>query len=232
MNSLVLLAFGILLSAKPNPKPDLVDLEGLHQNFRFDMRYATKDNFFGQVAYPEGRCILRRSAAQKMVEAQNYLDQNHPGLSLYFKDCYRPNHVQHILWKAVVGTPKARYVANPNTKTGSIHSYGAAVDLTLTKRGDKEIDMGTEYDHLGKLAEPRHEKQFLKEGKLTKNQLDNRKILYRAMKKVGMKRIPNEWWHYNEFYSKIVRKKYQRLDIPFSAVPKNKPAEAKKAPKK
>lgn len=197
------------------PDPDLVDVSTLDERFRFDIKYATEDNFFGKKVYPVARCLLRREVAQMVVKAQKWLDANAPGYVLLFKDCYRPNHVQHVLWDAVKGTKKARYVANPNTKTGSIHSYGAAVDLTLAGPDGKEVDMGTAYDHLGKLAEPRHEEKFLAEGKLTKKQVEQRRRLRKAMTKGGGFRIiRNEWWHFNAAPSKVIRKRYQRLDVP------------------
>lgn len=202
------------------PSVDLVDVAKLDPKFLLDIRYATRDNFFGQKVYAQARCLLRPSAAQKMVKAQRWLDQHHRGLRLLFKDCYRPSAVQFIMWKAVKGTPKARYVANPHSKTGSIHNYGAAVDLTLADESGKELEMGTPYDHLGKLAEPRHEKAHLAAGKLTAQQVKNRKILRAAMRKgAGMRMIRNEWWHFNEFSASQIRKRYKRLDVPFSAIP-------------
>ncbi|MEQ8280666.1 MAG: M15 family metallopeptidase [Deltaproteobacteria bacterium] len=199
--------------------PTLVDVAKLDKRFRLDIKYATEDNFFGKKVYPEARCLLRPEVAERVVAAQKWLDAKHPGYVLLFKDCYRPNHVQHVLWDAVKGTKKSAYVANPNTKTGSIHSYGAAVDLTLVDAEGKEVDMGTPYDHLGKLAEPRHEARFVRERKLTARQVANRRILRDAMTKGGQfKIIRNEWWHFNAAPSKVIRKKYERLDLPFSAV--------------
>lgn len=215
------------LALSASPKADLVDVKALDKRFVLDIRYATEDNFFGKKVYPEARCVLRRDVAKMVVKAQAWLDAKHDGLVLMFKDCYRPDPVQKVLWDAVKGTPKARYVANPNTKTGSIHSYGAAVDLTLVDHLGQELDMGTPYDHLGRLAEPRHEAEYLDSGELTTEQLRNRQILRDAMVKGGGFRIiRNEWWHFNAAPSKVIRKKYKRLSVPFSAVPKPS-AEAK-----
>lgn len=201
--------------------PPLVDVLPLHPAFRADIRYATKDNFFGKAVYAEARCLLRPQVAARMVKAQTWLDQHHPGHGLLFKDCYRPHSVQFILWDAVKGTDQARYVANPHGKVGSIHSYGAAVDLTLVDREGRELDLGTPYDFLGRLAEPRHEAEYLKNGQLTPAQVENRRILRQAMKVGGgMHTIPNEWWHFDEAPRDEIRRRYQRLDFPFSAVPR------------
>jgi D-alanyl-D-alanine dipeptidase len=208
----------LLLAASP----PLVDVTTLDERFLLDIKYATTDNFFGQKVYDEPRCLLVKSVAEKMSAAQRWLDRHHAGLRLMFKDCYRPHSVQLVMWEAVKGTPKARYVANPHNKVGSIHSYGAAVDLTLAGADGKELDMGTPYDHLGELAEPRHEAKFLEAGKLTKEQVANRRILRRAMNQSGMHGLLNEWWHFNEHAPKAIRNKYPRLDVPFSAFPARK----------
>jgi D-alanyl-D-alanine dipeptidase len=199
----------------------LVDLDGLHPLFLFDVRYATADNFFGKKVYAEARCLLRRPIAERMVAAQDWLTRHHPGLRLLFKDCYRPHSVQFVLWEAVKGTPRSAYVANPHSRTGSIHSYGAAVDLTLADADGHELDMGTPYDHLGPLAEPRRESEFLARGELTRAHLSRRLILRRAMREgARMKGIPNEWWHFEAGTKAEVRARYARLDVPFEAVPR------------
>lgn len=211
----------VLAGAPVAPVADLVDVAALDQRFRFDIRYATEDNFFGKKVYPEARCLLRREVAGQVVRAQAWLDRHHAGYVLLFKDCYRPDSVQGVLYDAVRGTSKARYVADPKTRTGSIHSYGAAVDLTLAGPDGREVDMGTPYDHLGRRAEPRLEKRLLRQGKLTSSQVVNRRLLRRAMVKGGgFSMIRNEWWHFNAAPAREIRKKYRRLDVPFSSVPR------------
>lgn len=213
----LLLALAVQTSTAP---ADLVDVPSMHPSYRVDIRYATADNFFGRKVYPEARCILIRPAAEALERARTWLETHHPELHLLLKDCYRPDPVQAVLWDAVKGTPKARYVANPHTRTGSIHAYGAAVDLTLAEADGEELDMGTPYDHLGPLAEPRHEARYLREGKLNAEQLRNRKILRQAMRQAGFVGLRNEWWHFNLGTSKQVRARYRRLSVPFSAVPR------------
>ena len=48
------------------------------------------------------------------------------GYRIKLFDCYRPNSVQHKMWKIF---PNPQYVANPFK--GSIHNKGGAVDVTL-----------------------------------------------------------------------------------------------------
>jgi len=204
-------------AAQPVP---LVDVSKLHPAFILDVRYATAENFFGKKVYPVARCLLRPEPAQKLLRAYSYLSAHHHGLRFVLKDCYRPASIQFILWDAVKGTPKSKYVANPYSRTGSMHSYGAAVDLTLADWSGKELDMGTPYDHLGELAEPRKEQQFLKQGKLTQEQINNRLKLRDAMVYGGgFKSIPNEWWHFDDGTHEEVLSRYEKLDVPLTAVP-------------
>jgi D-alanyl-D-alanine dipeptidase len=93
------------------------------------------------------------------------------------------------------------------------------VDLTLSKDG-KEVDMGTPYDHLGTLSEPRHEERFLAEGKLTAAHVQSRRILRDAMTKGGAFRmIRNEWWHFDAYQGEALRSRYAPLDIPLDQLP-------------
>ena len=217
-NLVLLLALAQLPTTVPVGEEPLVDVEPLHPAFQLDIRYATKDNFAKVKAYPVAKCLLRASVAKKMVKAQRWLDKKYPGTYLIFKDCYRPNDVQAVLWDAVKNTKMRRYVANPHTKTGSIHSYGAAVDLTLGRKGQGELAMGTPYDFLGKLAEPRHEQKYLASGQLTKKHVKNRKLLRRLMTKVvGLRMIRNEWWHFNLDTAKNIRKRFTRLNVPLTS---------------
>ena len=65
---LAALALALALPAAPVADP-LVDVEGLHPAFGFDLRYATPVNFAGRRIYPEARCLLRRTIAARMVAA-------------------------------------------------------------------------------------------------------------------------------------------------------------------
>lgn len=201
----------------PGEEP-LVDVTKKDARFRLSFPYATDENFFGKKVYLEARCFLRASVAEKMVRAQAWLDLHHPRFVLVFKDCYRPDRVQHLMWDAVKGTPKSAYVMNPHTRQGSLHSYGAAVDVTLGTASEPEVDMGTPHDFLGKLAEPRHEAALLKEGKLTAEHLERRHILRDALRAGGMRSIPNEWWHFDDAPAEEVRRKFRRLDVPLEGL--------------
>ncbi|MEZ4271028.1 MAG: M15 family metallopeptidase [Myxococcota bacterium] len=196
-------------------KPVLVDVRRLDARFLFDIKYATQDNFTGKQLYPIAKCLLLPEVGQMVVKAQAYLDTHHMGYVLMFKDCYRPHHIQRLMWDVVKGTPQQSYVANPHSQTGSVHNYGAAVDLTLATLHGQEVDMGTPYDTFDALAQPRYEDKFLNEGKLSAKQVEHRRILRSAMVKGGgFKMIRNEWWHFDAWQGDTLRRRYKILDVP------------------
>ena len=90
---------------------------------------------------------------------------------------------------------KSKYVSNP--KNGSLHNYGAAVDITVATKNGVALDMGTPYDFFGEAAEPQLENILLANGTLSELQIQNRKILREVMVKAGFVQLPSEWWHYN-----------------------------------
>lgn len=197
----------------------LVDVATLEPRWRLDVKYATPDNFTGRRLYSVARCLLRPEVAHMLVRAQRYLDEHAPGHVFVLKDCYRPRHVQELMWSAVAGTPQEGYVADPRSTTGSVHNYGAAVDLTLAHGQGGELDMGTPFDSFQPLSQPRHEERFLREGKLTKAQARNRRLLRDAMTQGGgFLSIPNEWWHFDALRGAALRRRYGILDVPLDAV--------------
>ena len=177
------------------PPKDFLDISTI-PGVKVELRYATENNFMKRNVYGDFRtAYLQKIAFQKLEKAAAALAKEKPGYQLLVLDAMRPRSVQRVLFSYVKGTPQEDYVANPDT--GSVHNYGFAVDLTVIDAKGKELDMGTPYDDFTKLAEPQHEKAFLKDGQLTKAQLENRLILRRAMESAGFKVLPNEWWHFD-----------------------------------
>ncbi len=171
---------------------DFVLLRSLSDDFVFDMKYATPDNFLKQAVYDCGECYLRKSTAKALVKANEEFKSLGYRIKLF--DCYRPLSVQKKMWKILPGT---HYVANP--AKGSKHNRGAAVDLTLVDAQGKELDMGTPFDFFGKKA---HHTCTT----LPKKVLENRKLLKDVLNKYNFKSIFSEWWHYEyrpEMQSKV-----------------------------
>lgn len=160
-----------------------VNLKEYSNDFVYDMRYATENNFLNSKVYDCAECFLRFKTVKKLLEA------NEKFLKLGYKiklfDCYRPLDVQKKMW-AIVSNPI--YVADP--KKGSIHNRGGAVDVTLVDLNGKELDMGTSFDYFGK--EAAHTYLVLSE-----IVLQNRKLLREVMESCSFKVFQSEWWHYN-----------------------------------
>lgn len=202
------------------PRDQDVKLEGLVEvkervpEAVVDLKYASADNFMKADVYGGlRRCFLVPDAADKLARAHAILKERAPKLTFVMWDCARPRRVQKIMWDVVKDTPSRHYVANPYTKTGSIHNYGCAADMSLwdTEKG-APVDMGTPYDFFGKLAEPRHELRFWKEGRLSSEQLANRLLLREVMLRAGFLVIPNEWWHFNCFDNATVRRRFPIIE--------------------
>lgn len=159
------------------------DVAALDPSIRLDIRYATDNNFTKAKIYDCPRCLLRPEAAAAIVKANAMLKAR--GLSLKMFDCYRPRPYQQRLWDKV---PNPNYVSPP--AKGSMHSRGAAVDLTIVDAQGKALDMGTEYDFFGVEA---HSDNM----KLAAEVLKNRKLLRETMEAVGFQGIRTEWWHFS-----------------------------------
>lgn len=178
----------------------LVDIQTLDSTIMVELKYSTTDNFVKTDVYGDlTRAYLQPKPAEMLVKASKALQEKYPDYRLLVYDAARPLTVQHILWNLLDSIPPKKredFVANP--AMASIHNFGSAVDLTVYDNVSKKpLDMGTKYDFFGDLAYPRLEYKMLKEGKLTKEQVENRIILREAMKKSGYMRIESEWWHFN-----------------------------------
>ena len=180
----------------------LVDIQSVDSTIHVDVKYATKDNFMGQVLYKNyHKVYLQPEVAERLSKAQKALQKIDPTLTLLVFDGTRPRSVQQDMWDALDTIPfeeRVKFVSNP--VNGSIHNYGCAVDLTIMNKYSKGwLDMGAGYDDLNKIAYPRHEEKFLKSGELTPLHIENRKLLRQVMREGGFWVIETEWWHFNAF---------------------------------
>lgn len=190
--------------------PDYDDVSEL-ANVRVDLRYGTLNNLLGQDVYGGyARALLHREAGAMFRRAASLLAARHPELNFVIYDSLRPQAAQEAFWALVAGTPQQPYFADP--KKGSIHSYGFAIDLGLLDRSGRELDMGTGFDDLSPLAEPRKEDEFLAAGTLKAEQIANRLILRAVMTEAGFLQLPHEWWHYDALPAADVRARYRRLE--------------------
>jgi len=191
--------------------PTLTDILLVDSTIRVELKYATADNFMGIVLYDSiDRLYVQKDVAVKLKKAQELLKKSHPGLSLLIYDGVRPLSVQQKMWDALDSIPvkeRTKFVSNP--KNGSIHNYGAAVDLTICDESGIPLDMGAGYDDIRKIAYPSLESEFLQKGELTEQHIRNRKLLRSVMSQAGFYNIPTEWWHFNSCTREEAKRKYQ-----------------------
>ena len=190
-----------------------VDVATLSPDIMVSLMYARDDNFTGKVLYDGlDKAWLHPDAAKAVADAQRRLSALRPGYRLLIKDAARPMSVQRRMFNPGKGTSKANYVANP-AKGGGLHNYGVAVDITIADADGKELDMGTQVDHLGVEANIDREAELVRRGVMTENARQNRLLLRRVMKEAGFSTIRTEWWHFNLVSKARAREKYRLLDF-------------------
>lgn len=175
----------------------MVLLSDIDPTIILDVRYATENNFTGQVLYPVAKVYVQRVVAERLADVQSHLRQE--GCALKVFDGYRPLSIQKKMWEIV---PDERYVADP--RKGSRHNRGAAVDVTIVRAADGvELDMGTPYDDFS-------EKSHTRYSDLPVEILRNRQLLADTMKRFDFLPFETEWWHFD--YKEWGR--FDILDIP------------------
>lgn len=191
----------------------LVDIQSVDPSIQVDLKYASTDNFMRKKLYFDiNKLYLQKDVAQRLSLVQKYLKSLHPNYSLLVYDGARPLSVQQAMWDALDTIPvkeRTKFVSNP--ASGSVHNYAAAVDLTICNAKGEPLDMGAGYDDIRKIAYPRFETEFLKSKQLTPEHIANRELLRKVMKSQKFVNIATEWWHFNAFSIKEVRKKYSIL---------------------
>ncbi|MEC7726134.1 MAG: M15 family metallopeptidase, partial [Planctomycetota bacterium] len=167
---------------------DLVDhrQHGGGAGLRFDIRYATEDNFLGAQVYDEPIAKLQRPAAAALLRAHRGLAEHGVGLQVF--DGYRPWWVTKVFWDAAPRHLKL-FVADP--MRGSRHNRGCAVDLTLYDlKSGEPIEMPSGYDEFTARAYPDYPGG-------TSRQRHYRELLRRAMEAQGFQVYEHEWWHFD-----------------------------------
>lgn len=191
----------------------LVDIQTINSSIQVDLKYATTDNFMKIRLYDTlTKAYLQKEVAERLGRCQAYLSSIDKNLFLLIYDAVRPVSVQQKMWDALDSIPvseRGRFVSNP--VNGSLHNYGAAVDITICDSRGVPLNMGAGYDDIRKIAYPSLEAQFLKSGELTQQQLENRKLLRKVMASQNFRNIPSEWWHFNAFSRKVAKAKYVAL---------------------
>jgi len=179
---------------------DLVAVASVDATIRFDVRYATAQNFVGRPVYPpRPRVLLERPAAEALARASAVLRAKGFGLTVF--DAYRPWSVTKLFWNLTPPAQRA-FVADP--RQGSRHNRGCAVDLTLHDLATgEEVAMPSPYDDFTERAHPDYAGGTVEERA-------HRNLLRAAMEAAGFTVYENEWWHFD--YRDWRR--YPILDVP------------------
>jgi D-alanyl-D-alanine dipeptidase len=198
-----------LASSPPREKgnflnPDLFELSRLDKTIKYDIRYATTNNFVGEKFYTEAKAFLQRPAAEALLQAHRWL-KNY-GYGLLIHDAYRPWYVTKMFWDA---TPEDKKIFVADPSKGSRHNRGCAVDLTLydLKTG-APIEMTSGYDEMSERSYPSYPGG-------TSLERWHRDLLRKAMENQGFTVYDWEWWHFDyKDWQKypIGTKRFEELD--------------------
>lgn len=150
-----------------------------------DLKYATTDNFTGQVIYDNDDAYLRYGTIKKLMLVQNELKAK--GYKLVLWDGYRPVAAQFKLWDIC---PDSNYVSNPNNGF-SKHSRGNTVDITIVTLDGTTVEMPTGFDDFTKEADRDY-------SDVSAEAAANSQMLEDIMTKAGFKGYRGEWWHYSD----------------------------------
>jgi zinc D-Ala-D-Ala dipeptidase len=191
----------------------LVNIAEKNSKIMVDIKYATTDNFLGKDVYGSfDKCYLEKNTAEKLLKAQQYLEEIHPDYRLIVYDCARPRSAQQLMWDSIKCHPaeKTKYLSNP--RNGSIHNYGCAVDVSIADEKGNPLDMGCAFDYFGPLAYPSMEWHYLQSGELSQQAYDNRQVLRTIMRKAGFFPIQTEWWHFNACTRDFAKEHYPIIE--------------------
>ena len=166
-------------------KFDLVDLATI-EGLKFDIRYATTNNFLDTPFYTSAKAFMQRPAAEALAKVQKKIQEQGYGLIIY--DAYRPWYVTKMFWDA---TPEKfhGFVADPSK--GSRHNRGCAVDLGLYHLNTGKVaEMVSGYDEMTDRAFP----DYL--GGSSRERW-HRALLRKTMEEENFTVYEEEWWHYD-----------------------------------
>ena len=184
------------ITASPSPTPvpapeapesdaSLVRVQDYIPGILVEARYASTDNFTGEVIYDYTDAYLRYGTVKKLATVQDELSSM--GYTLKIWDAYRTVAAQKALWAVC---PDARYVANPYTGSSS-HNRGNTVDLTIVSADGGSIEMPSGFDDFSLKADRDYSDVSASAG-------ENARLLESVMTAAGFRGYSAEWWHYSD----------------------------------
>ncbi|MEB3336854.1 MAG: M15 family metallopeptidase [Leptolyngbyaceae bacterium] len=183
-------------------------LELPHAYQQLDAPYGDKSPYY-----------LRQGVLNRLIQAQDHLQQSYPGWKIRIFDAYRPIAVQQFMVDytftqqvAAQGlTPEMltpdqhqrilaqvyEFWAMPSLDpaTPPPHSTGAAIDVTLVNQFGEAVDMGSPIDEISPRSHPDYFAASSDPQALQYNH--HRQLLAGAMETAGFQRHPKEWWHFS-----------------------------------
>lgn len=189
----------------------LVNVKAVVPSIKVALMYARTGNFCHRMLYHDLRdAYVLPACADALRKAQAELKRRRPDLSLCIFDATRPMSVQQTMWDAVKNTPQYFYVSNP-AHGGGMHNYGMAVDISICKASWNDaswregaakchidtIPMGVKVDHMGIESHIDKEQELVSRGMISREALNNRRLLREVMRTAGFMPLRTEWWHFN-----------------------------------
>lgn len=207
----IIASFAIAISANAQNFDGLVNIKEIDSTMAVDLMYAKEDNFVGEKMYGFTEAYLHPKAAEALAKANSIIKEKRPGWRICIYDAARPMSVQRKMWNKVKGTTQQNYVSNP-ANGGGLHNYGLAADVSIVDENGDSITMGTKVDALTKLSHIDNEEKLVEQGKMTRESMENRRLLRSAMEDAGFHAIRTEWWHFNYTTRSDARKNYKVIE--------------------
>ncbi|MBE6959587.1 MAG: D-alanyl-D-alanine dipeptidase [Ruminococcaceae bacterium] len=148
-----------------------------------ELKYATTDNFTGQVIYTFTEAYLRYGTVKKLAQVQETLKSYGFGLKIW--DAFRPLYGQQALWDAY---PNANFVSRPGTGVRA-HCRGHAVDITMVDLQGNDVEMPSGFDDFTALGDKDY-------ADCSEAAAYHAGLLDSVMKAHGFSGYKREWWHY------------------------------------
>ena len=150
------------------------------------LRYATTDNFTGQVIYEFTDAFLRYGTVCKLTVVARELEEM--GLGIMIWDAYRPVYAQARLFEVY---PDPQYVSKPGVGRQN-HCRGLAIDLTVYDLETGEmLLMPSAFDDFSALADRDY-------WDVSEEAAEHASLLESVMERNGFTGYRGEWWHYND----------------------------------
>jgi len=169
---------------------------------------------------------LRQGVIERLLEAQQLLQERSPGCRLAIFDAWRPLAVQRFMVAHAIAEECQRRGVDPHQPSAEFeaveqevgrfwappsddpaapppHSTGAAVDLTLAGPNGEPLDLGSPIDAIGAVSEPDYFAGVARDASdpELRNQAalfnQRRDLLAAVMLEAGFAQHPNEWWHFS-----------------------------------